>query len=163
MWIVVKYKKNQLDFLKGNLLKFFDHDIEFFYPKIKIKNNKIKYSEKNILGDYLIIFSKKIKNKFFLNNLKFMKGMKRVLENFNYHQKQISDFIQHCKDFQNSDGFLEPDFFNEIFNKKKLFTSGLFADKFFNIILENNKYFKILIDDKTITIPKSSSYFFNTI
>ena len=40
MWIVVRYKKNQLDFLKGNLLKFFDHYIEFFCPKVKIKNSK---------------------------------------------------------------------------------------------------------------------------
>ena len=57
MWIVIKYKKNELKTLKDSFCKILGDMPEFYSPKMKIEkyvNNKLKIFEKNILDNYLI-------------------------------------------------------------------------------------------------------------
>ena len=58
MWLVVKYKNNELQILKNSLVKKLGEKPIFFIPKIKYQQyykNKLKTYEKNIL-------EKKLKN-----------------------------------------------------------------------------------------------------
>ena len=68
MWLIVKYKTKEFKFFKYNLLKNIDEKTFFYYPKIqkyKISNkNKSSGSDKNILGNYIIIYSTKFSQKF---------------------------------------------------------------------------------------------------
>ena len=64
MWVVLKYKKNELDLLKQDLKKTLGALPIIFQPKIryqKLIRHKIIFLEKNILDDYLICYHEKFK------------------------------------------------------------------------------------------------------
>ena len=66
MWIVLKYKKKNLNLLKTNLISKIDANIKFYIPKIKfVKKDKKKEKncEYNILYNYIFCFSDKFKDK----------------------------------------------------------------------------------------------------
>ena len=57
MWIVLKYKRNEFNFLKEGLIKVLGKLPVIFRPKIKFQKlikNKIKFIENDILEDYLL-------------------------------------------------------------------------------------------------------------
>ena len=59
MWIVIKYKRNEFNFLKQDFKKTLGDLPLFFRPKIKYKKiirSKFKFIERDILGDYLICY-----------------------------------------------------------------------------------------------------------
>ena len=70
MWVVIKYKHNEINIVKKNLISLFGKDLKIYLPQIsykKVFNQKFKYIEKNILGDYLfLLLSKFFSNKAFL-------------------------------------------------------------------------------------------------
>ena len=64
MWIVLKYKKKELNLLKEDFKKVLGNLPLIFQPKIKYQKyekNKLKYFELDILGDYLICYHEKFK------------------------------------------------------------------------------------------------------
>ena len=64
MWIVLKYKKNEFNFLKQDFKKALGDLPLIFRPKIKYQKlirNKLQFLENDILGDYLICYHEKFK------------------------------------------------------------------------------------------------------
>ena len=55
MWIILKYKKNELNILLKCINQKLDDDVKFYQPKVKLhlKNNKIINKSKPLLNDYI--------------------------------------------------------------------------------------------------------------
>ena len=76
MWIVLKYKRNEFNFLKEGLTKVLGNLPVIFRPKIKFQKlikNKIQYIENDILEDYLLCYHDKFTKNNILNHLKNLK------------------------------------------------------------------------------------------
>ena len=75
-------------------------------PKIlihKFKNNKLVKKELNLLGDYLC-FNKEFSNTNTLNNIKYTKGVKFLLDGFQKSQNEIISFLAgKCKEIENEE------------------------------------------------------------
>ena len=105
-------------------------------PKIivqKYVKNKLINKEKFILGDYLFCFHKNFEKKNFINQLKFLKGLKYFLNDFLNFQKDIKNFIAYCKQNENKDGFILRNLIDLNINTNYKFISGPFVDKIFKI------------------------------
>ena len=84
MWVVLKYKNNELNFLKENLKKKFGQQLKIYQPKIKLQRlikNKIKFLEKNLLEDYIFCYHEKFCDKKLILLLNNSKGLKYLLKN----------------------------------------------------------------------------------
>ena len=115
MWLVVKYKKNELEIFKKSLTKELGEKPIFFTPKTinqRYYKNKLYSFEKNILGNYLMCFHKKFEKFGILSRFKYIKGLQYFLTNFLYNQKEIIKFISYCKKHQDHNGYLSQDFFD---------------------------------------------------
>tara|TARA_Y100000590_G_C15737087_1_gene1018948 strand:- start:2495 stop:2992 length:498 start_codon:yes stop_codon:yes gene_type:complete len=162
MWVVLKFDKNNLELLKGELKKKLGNDFSFYNPKFFFQtysnNSKRINKEVNLLGDYLFCFHKNFNNPNTLNNLKFTKGLKYFLTGFKQSQKEIKEFIKRCKESE-QDGYLTKNFFELYINSKYKFTSGPFTQTIFKIInLQKNKI-NILLGDIKTTIRKNDFSF----
>ena len=96
MWIVLKYKKKEFDFLKKDLRKSLGNLPQIVCPKFKYKKlvkNKLLLLEKNILDDYLICYHEKFQNVNTLTTLKNLRGLKYFLINSKINQREIINFI----------------------------------------------------------------------
>ena len=112
MWSIIKFNKNKEKILKVNLIKKFGEEIKFYSPKILIqkkRKNLYQKIEKNILGDYIFCFHKKFKEKNYKKIIKFTKGLREVLHNCCYSQKDINEFIEFVKN-ENENGYLSSTF-----------------------------------------------------
>ncbi len=163
MWAILKYKKNELNYLKNQLkLKLGDLPI-IFIPKIRyqvLTNNKIKLSEKDILEDYLICYHKEFKNKNLFNILKNIKGLKYFLNEFQNNQKEIIKFVNYCKNNQDEDGYIKQSFFDFSNKTKGIFLTGPFANIIFSIIENQKKKLKVIVGNITTTVAKDSNYLY---
>ena len=109
MWIVLKYKSNEINILKENLKNILGNNPIYFTPKIEYQKNlgnKFKTFSKTILEGYLICYDIKFKNLNIINRLKFCKGIKSLLDGFKNNQDEIINFVKKCKKYENSKGFL---------------------------------------------------------
>jgi len=165
MWIIIKYKKNELSLLTTELKKKIGKDCKIYLPKFciqEIRKKKLINYEVNLLNDYMFCFHPKLELKKNLNELKFIRGLKYVLDNFKNSQKEIKEFINKCKEFENEKGYLSKNFLEmEIFKSYK-FTSGPFTDTIFKIISLNKNKIKVLIGDIKTTINKGN-YLYSSI
>ena len=160
MWVVLKYKKNELNFLKHDLKKRLGDLPKIFRPKIKyqkIIKNKLEFLEKYVLEDYLICYHEKFKNLEVMSLLKNLRGLKYFLNNCNNNQRELLDFIDFCKKNENVDGYLKQSFFNIENKTKAKFISGPFTQMMFDIMEDNGKKLKVLINNLNITINKNST------
>ena len=166
MWIIAKYKLNELNILKKKFKDILGDDPEYFTPKIKytkIVKKKFKKFQKSILEGYLICFHKKFHSKDIQNVLKYTKGLSYILEGFYNNQKDILDFIKRCKNFEDEEGFIKQDFFNfDNFTRAK-FVSGPFTNIFFDILSKQSDKIEILIGKYKTTISKSSKLLYRPI
>jgi len=162
MWIIIKFDKKNLEFLKKELKKKMGDDLTTYNPKFlfeKYINNKLISREFNLLGDYLFCFHKNLKNTSTLNSLKSTKGLKYVLNGFVHSQEEIKKFIKKCKDSENRKGYLTQNFFELCVNSRYQFISGPFVNTIFKIInLQKNKM-NILLGDIKTTINKTEFLF----
>ena len=162
MWIIVKFDKKNLEFLKNDFKKKLGEDFTIYNPKLSIqkyKNNKLINKEFNLLGDYLFCFHKNFNKSEILNQLKFTRGLKYFLSGFKESQNEIKQFIQKCKNCENDKGYLSQNFFDLYINAKYKFTSGPFSEMIFKIIdLQKNKI-NILLGDIKTTIKKNEFIF----
>jgi len=162
MWTIIKFEKKKINLLKEDLKKKVGCNYKIYIPKLlveKLSKNKLIKKEINLLGDYLFCFNKKFKNKNSLSQLNNLRGVKFYLSGFVESQKEISSFINKCKNSENDRGYLSFDFFDI---KQKLsykLCTGPFSDQIFKFInLEKNKI-KILMGNFKTTIDKKNLLF----
>ncbi len=162
MWIVIKYKSKNLNILKSSMIKKISVIPTYYCPKIKIHkyiNNRLKEFEKFLLEGYLLCYHKKFEDNFFLAQLKNIKGLEYILPNVKKNQKDIIRFVNYCKSFEGSNGYLMSTFFDNLKTKYAEFLSGPFTNMIFEIILEQKNKLKILIGNSTATIEKSKYHY----
>ena len=162
MWVILRYKKNNFQFLINDLKKKFKNDLKIYNPKfetnLRVKNKLIK-SELSLLGDYFFCHHKEFNNPNIINSLKFTKGLKDFINGYKFSQKDIQNFIQRCRKSENKEGYLTNKFYNLYKNSKFRFNSGLFSNFIFEIInLQKNKI-NLLLGNLKITTEKEKFIF----
>ena len=161
MWIVASAKN--IDFFMYEIKKKVS-DIEFYYPKIKHKIKNKEEKVKNILGDYLFCYSKSFdEKKTILFNLKFLKGLKKILFSRQEHQKEIVNFINHCKLHESDNGLMQNTFFKDKIDEKGKIINGPFSNCMFNLINKDAKKIKVLIGEIEVSISDKSKFNYSTI
>ena len=164
MWIVLKYKRKEQNYLMKELKEKVGKDIKIYIPKINLKfvsKNKIIDLKKPLLGDYLFCYHSKFKDFNFLGTINFLRGLKYILKDFVSSQKEINFFVERCNRYENKEGFLSQDFFNFENLKKFKFFSGPFTAMVFDLIKRENKHnLKCLIGDFKLTIAGRNNLFF---
>lgn len=166
MWAVIKYKSKELNSLKNNFSKVLGESPKFYCPKIKYKKyikKQLKTCEKFILENYLICYHPKFNDDSIINKLKYCKGLSYFLNGFQKNQKEIIQFINHCKKHETTEGYIKQDFFDYNNLKKAKFISGPFANMIFEIISNQRTKLRILINGMTTTINKKSNYFYRPV
>ena len=166
MWIVLKYKKQEFNFLKKDFRKTLGDLPLIFKPKIKYEKfirNKLHLLEKDILGDYLICYHKKFQDANMLAILKNLRGLKYFLPNSYSNQKEIKNFINYCEKNKDSDGYIKPSFFEFSNMKEGIFLNGPFTNMIFNVIENQKDKLKVLIGKVTTTIKKNSKYLYRPV
>jgi len=162
MWIIIKFDKKKFNFFKKELKNILSCNHVLYSPTLQInryKNNKLIKIKYNILGDYIFCYDKTFKNKGILGQLKFVKGLKYILSGFLSEQKEIEEFIENCKNFENSDGYITQNIFQLQEDLKYKFISGPFVDKIFQIVKIQQNKIKILMGDIKTTIRKRDFLF----
>ena len=104
MWAILKFDRNNLEFLKKELKKKLGDGFNFYNPKFfiqKYNKNKLVKKELNLLGDYIFCYHKKFSDSETINKLKFTKGLKYFLNGFVKSQSDIEIFLKRCKDSEN--------------------------------------------------------------
>ena len=166
MWIVAKYKINEINILKKNFREILGNEPEYYFPKIqynKIINRKFKIMKKSALEDYFICYHPLFKNANILNILKFTKGLKYILNGFRNNQFEISKFIIRCKSFEDKNGFLKQEFFNKDNFDRGKFISGPFTNFVFDVLTREAGKIEILIGKYKTTVSKNSNFIFRPI
>lgn len=166
MWIVAKYKINQLDFVRNKFREILGNDPEYFVPKVKynkIVKSKYKTFKKSILEGYLICFHSKFNNQNIMNNLKYSQGLQYILDGFKNNQKEIIKFIDKCKNYEDTDGCIKQDFFlDQNFTKGK-FVSGPFTNLVFDVLTKHSNKIEILIGKYKTTISKKTDLLYRPV
>ena len=166
MWIIAKYKLSEFSLLKKNFSEVLGESPRFYIPKIKYQKlvkNKIRTFEKPILEGYLICFHKKFADYKILLKLKYAKGLSYILDGFKENQKEISFFVNHCKNFEDDNGYLSQGFFDKSDFTKGKFISGPFTDLVFDIISRQGNKLKVLIGNLKTSINKESGNFYRPV
>ena len=166
MWIIAKYKQNELEILKKNISKMIGKEVKYYVPKIKIKklNSKNKFSEikKNILEDYMFLYDISFQDTKFIKSLKNVRGLKYFLNNCKETQEEINFFINNCSKNE-VDGYLNQNFFNQSLKDKAVFVSGPLTGMMFDIIKKQGKKIKALIGNFETTISEHQDYLYKPI
>ena len=166
MWVVAKIKKKELNIFKEKLTEKFGKEVEFYYPKIqyyKRSRNKLRKIEKFILENYIFCNHPKFNDTNSINDMKFLKGLEYLLKGHGINQNEIIKFIEHCKMFENSKGYLTPNFFKFMIIKKAIFISGPFTNMMFEIIEKQKNKLKILINNIVTTVSDKQNYLYRPI
>lgn len=157
MWIVTL--ANNSEFLKKELLKKISN-LKIYFPKGKSKKNK----SKNILGNYLFCYSETFKtNNSLIYSLKNLKGLKKILFADKFSQKEISNFVNHCKSHEDDNGFIKNSFFKDSLVLKGKIENGPFSNYIFNIISKDKKRIKATIGDIKFSISDNSKFFYSSV
>ena len=162
MWTVLKFNKNEFSILKEDLKKKLGSNFKIYIPKLRIqkfKKNKLINKDFDLLGDYMFFYHESIISESNLNLIKFSRGLKCFLSGFKDSQKEISQFVEKCKNLENEEGYLSKDFFEIDFKKKYKFSSGPFTDKVFQILNLNKNKIKILMGNIKTTLNKKEFLF----
>ena len=166
MWIVLKYKRSELVFLRQDFKKILGDLPLIFRPKFKYQKlvkNKLHFLEKDVLDDYLICYHEKFQNSTIMTVLKNLRGLKYFLANSKTNQKEIENFIDYCKKNQDENGYIKQSFFEFSNIKKGKFLSGPFTNMIFSVIENQGHKLKILIGKVTMTITKNSNYLYRPV
>lgn len=166
MWIVAKYKSKEFNLLKETFTEFLGESPSFYIPKIKyqkIIGKKFMMLEKLVLEGYLICYHSKFKDSKTLLKLKYTRGLSYFLDGLKQNQKEISYFVDRCKKFEDKEGYLSQDFFDDINIKRGKFISSPFTNLVFDIISRQGNKLRILIGNLKTTIYKNSSNLYRPI
>jgi hypothetical protein len=163
MWIVAKIKTKEMQIFKRDMLKKVGNEVKFYCPKIKYQryfNNKVKKFEKFALDNYIFCYHINFSNLGFIQTIRFTKGLKYFLEGFNQSQKEIINFINYCKSYENDEGYLTQAFFKNIITKRAKFISGPFSNIIFEIIEKQKNKLKIMVGNVVTTISDKNNYLY---
>ena len=163
MWIVIKYKKKELNFLKNEIKKKIGNDVKFYNPTLclqQIRKNKVKSVFKPLLGDYFFCYHDKFKDIKFQNIIIYSKGLKYFLKEYLISQSEIKSFIHKCIEHEDINGFIGIDFFDLDRNKKYKFCSGPFTNFVFGLISKENNNLKCLINNFKLTVTGKHNLFY---
>jgi len=166
MWAVAKIKQKELHIFKRKMVEKFGMEVKFYYPKVqheKFFKNKIKMFEKFIFENYIFCFHKRFGTKNVINEAKFLNGLDYFLNGYTHSQKEITKFINHCKSFENKDGYLTQAFFKSMIVKKAQFVSGPFTNMMFEIIEKQKNKIKILVGNVVTTMLDERNLFYRPI
>ena len=166
MWVVAKVKIKNFGTFKKNLAEKIDNDVKFYHPKIqydKYFRDKVKKFEKFILENYIFCNHPKFNDTNSINDMKFLKGLEYLLKGHAINQNEIIRFIEHCRTFENSKGYLTPNFFKFMTIKKAIFISGPFTNMMFEIIEKQKNKLKILINNIVTTVSDKQNYLYRPI
>jgi len=155
MWIVAKIKIKELYTFKKKLTEKFDKNIKFYCPKIvrhKYFGNKIKKFEKPILENYVFCHHVKFKEAGVIGKMKYLKGLVYFLNGCEKNQNELIKFIEYCKSYENSDGYLMSTFFKKVIKNRGQFLSGPFTNMMFEIIEKQKNKLKIVVDNIVTTV-----------
>ena len=86
-----------------------------------------------------------------------------VVDTAHGHTKKVSEiikFINHCKSFENKDGYLTQSFFKKIILKKAQFVSGPFTNMIFEILEKQKNKLKIIVGNVVMTVSDNSNYLY---
>ena len=164
--MVLKYKKNEFNFLRQDFKRVLGDLPLIFRPRFKyqkLAKNKLQFLEKDILNDYLICYHEQFKSIKTLTILKNLRGLKYFLTNSQINQKEITDFINYCEKNQDSDGYIKPSFFEFSNMNKGIFLSGPFTNMIFSVIEKQKNELKVLIGKMKTTITKKSNYLYRPV
>ena len=165
MWTIIKFDKKKIGSFNQDLKLKLGNDYKIYHPKLlieKFQKNKIIKKEFSLLGDYIFCFHNKFCNKEVIDQIRYFKGVKHLLEGFNNSQEEISKFIAKCKEIENKEGYITENIFKIEINKFYKFSSGPFTDKIFQLInLRKNKLSIVMGNIKTIINKKE--FLFNPI
>ena len=95
--------------------------------------------------------------------MKFAKGLSFFLNGYYLNQKEIVDFINYCKSFEDEEGLITSGFFKSLLCNEAKFISGPFKNIIFKIIEKQKQKLKILIGDKITTISDKRNYLYQPI
>lgn len=160
--MVVKFEKKKFAFLKEDIKKKLGNECIIYRPKIliqKYKNNKLVNQEVDLLGDYLFCYHQKLKEKPYMNQMQFIRGIKYILNGFIQFQSDLNNFIDRCKKLENEKGFISQNLFELKVNSKYKFYSGPFTDKIFEIVNFQKNKINILMGKIKTTIKKREYLF----
>ncbi len=76
MWIVIKFDKKKLDYLKKDFKKKFSKELNYYIPKIiiqKYQKNALVKKEQNLLDDYMFCYHEDFKKNWFFKQTKIFK------------------------------------------------------------------------------------------
>ena len=166
MWTVAKIKIKNLNTFKKDLAEKIGNDIIFYHPKIeyhKYYGDKVQRFEKFILENYIFCYHEKFKKSSLVNEVRFLKGLEYFLGGYNHNQKNIVQFIEYCKMFENEKGYLTQSFFITMITKKAKFMSGPFTNMIFEILEKQKNKLKILVGNIVATIPNKANYLYRPI
>ena len=167
MWVVAKIKIKNLNTFKKDLSEKIGNDVKFYHPKIeyhKYFRDKVKKFEKFILENYIFCYHEKFsQSSTILGELKFIKGLEYFVKGYAQTQNEIVTFINHCRSFENNEGYLTSAFFKTIITKKAKFVSGPFANMVFEIIEKQKNKLKILIGEIVTTVSDKENYLYRPI
>ena len=165
MWAVIKFDKKNFHLLKEDFQKKIGKDCVIYRPKMliqKYKNNKLINKEVDILGNYLFCLHKDFGKKSTINQLKFSRGLKYFLDGFVEFQLDVKNFIEKCKNLEDSKGYISQNPFEIYINSNYKFSTGPFAEKIFKIISFQRNKINILMGSLKTTISKKE-FLFNPI
>jgi len=160
MWTVAKIKGKNLSIFKKDLQAKLGKDLKFYCPKVeyyKYYGNKFKKFEKFVLENYVFCYHEKFQKTHFVNEFKFLKGLEYFLDGHILNQKNITTFINYCKNYENENGYLKQSFFETIIKKKARFISGPFTNMIFEILEKQKNKLKILVGNIVTTVPNNSN------
>ena len=163
MWVVAKIKIKNFNIFKKSLSEKVGTDIQFYYPKVeyhKYFGNKLKKFEKLILENYIFCYHEKFNKISTINKIKFLQGLEYFLDGHYQNQNEINKFINHCKSFENKDGYLTQAFFKTMIVKKAQFVSGPFTNMMFEIIEKQKNRLKIIVGNVVTTISDKKNYLY---
>ena len=161
MWIITKFKINEKNFLINNIKRSTFNEVKIFCPKIKYEiffKNKLVPKEKLLLGDYIFFYHPNFSNRNFLKRYSYIRGLKYLLTGTSFHQKEIVEFIEYCKTYEDENGFIKNSFLNILHDKNYKFTSGPFTNLMFKLIGKNKKNLKILVGNVKTVLNVNSNY-----
>ena len=150
--------------MKQSLIDCLDDSTQFYRPEIrynKISKNIDRKFCIPILNNYVFCYSKKFEDSFSITKCKYLKGVDYFLGGYNFNQAQIINFINFCKNHENKDGCILPDFFSNLKINKGKFINGPFSNIIFDIYERNKKFLKISFGNLKVKVKLKSENFFS--
>ena len=115
--------------------------------------------EKPVIEEYLFCYHPNFLIKNFLENFKYIKGLKYFLNGFQSSQSEIEEFILKCKNSENKQGYLTQNFFDLNIKKQYIFKNGPFKENIFKIINLHKDNIRILLGNFKTSIKKKDYLF----